>query len=121
MVNVVIVEDDHDGAEVLEEYLRLKGINVIAKGYNGLEAVQLYKKHRPDVVLLDIDMPDYDGMYGLEHIKKINSQAKVVILTSFCSDHNEKKIKLFRVTEIAEKPCSFKQLEKFLKIVKNIV
>ena len=65
MIRVVVIEDDHDGAEVLAECLRIKGIDVLEKGYNGLDAVQLYKKLKPDFVLLDMLMPFYDGFYGL--------------------------------------------------------
>jgi len=119
--SVIVVDDNEDSLGTISDYLNLRGFDILGCGNDGLEAVQLYKKHKPDVVLLDLAMPVYDGLYGLEHIKKINSQAKVVIFTNFCNERNERKIKLFQLTEIIEKPCSFQQLEKFLKIVKNIV
>lgn len=115
--SVIVVDDNIDTLESLSDYLSLRGFDILGCGENGLDAVQLYKKHNPDVVLLDLNMPVYDGLYGLEHIKKINSQAKVIILTGFCNEYDEKKIKLFKVTEIIEKPCSSKQLEKFMKII----
>lgn len=119
--SVIVVDDNVDTLGSISDYLRIQGFNILGCGTNGLDAVQLYEKHNPDVVLLDLAMPVYDGLYGLEHIKKINSQAKVIILTSLCNEFNEKKIKLFKVTEIVEKPCSSKQLEKFLKKVKMII
>ncbi len=119
--SVIIVDDNVDTRGSISDYLYLRGIDILGCGNNGLDAVQLYEKHRPDVVLLDLAMPDYDGLYGLEHIKKINSQAKVIILTSLCDELHEKKIKLFKVTEIVEKPCSSKQLKTFLKKVQMII
>ncbi len=110
MTNVVIVEDDYDGAEVLEEYLRLKGINVIAKGYNGLEAVQLYKKLRPDYVLLDMLMPLYDGFYGLEKIQEFDSKAKVIILSASVSEEEKDKLKALGVSAIFQKPYEIDSL-----------
>jgi len=104
MTNVVIVEDDHDGAEVLEEYLRLKGINVLAKGYNGLEAVQLYKKLRPDYVLLDMLMPIYDGFYGLRKIQEFDSKAKVIILSASVTEEDQDKLRALGVSAIFQKP-----------------
>ena len=104
MTNVVIVEDDHDGAEVLEEYLRLKGINVLAKGYNGLEAVQLYKKLRPDYVLLDMLMPIYDGFYGLRKIQEFDSKAKVIILSASVTEEEQDKLRALGVSAIFQKP-----------------
>ncbi len=110
MTNVVIVEDDHDGAEVLEEYLRLKGINVLAKGYNGLEAVQLYKKLRPDYVLLDMLMPIYDGFYGLRKIQEFDSKAKVIILSASVTEEDQDKLRALGVSAIFQKPYEIDSL-----------
>ncbi len=110
MTNVVIVEDDHDGAEVLEEYLRLQGINVLAKGYNGLEAVQLYKKLRPDYVLLDMLMPIYDGFYGLRKIQEFDSKAKVIILSASVTEDDQDKLRALGVSAIFQKPYEIDSL-----------
>lgn len=104
MTNVVVIEDDHDGAEVLEEFLGMKGINVLAKGYNGLEAVQLYKKFRPDIILLDMMMPLYDGFYGLRKIQEFDSKAKVIILSASVSEDEQDKLKRLGVSGIFQKP-----------------
>jgi CheY-like chemotaxis protein len=115
--SVIVVDDNVDSRGSISDFLSLRGFDILGCGRNGFDAVELYEKHNPDIVLLDLNMPVYDGLYGLEHIKKINSQAKVILLTSFCNEYDEKKIKLFKVTEIIEKPCSSKQLEKLLKII----
>ena len=95
MVSVIVIEDDLDGAEVLAECLRIKGINVLEKGNNGLEAFQLYKKLKPDFVLLDMLMPYYDGFYGLRKILEFDAKAKVIIVSaSIAQDENEKLSKL---------------------------
>lgn len=119
MTNVVIVEDDHDGAEVLEEYLTLKGINVIAKGYNGLEAVQLYQKLRPDYILLDMLMPLYDGFYGLRKIQELDSKAKVIILSASVSEDEKEKLRELGVTAIFQKPYEIDTLVARLESVDN--
>jgi len=110
MTNVVIIEDDRDGAEVLEEYLRLKGINVIAKGYNGLDAVQLYKKLRPDYVLLDMLMPLYDGFYGLRKIQEFDSKAKVIILSASVNEEQQDELRALGVSAIFQKPYEIDSL-----------
>lgn len=115
--SVIIVDDDDDLLESISEYLKIKGFNVVGTGHNGLEAVQLYEEHRPDVVLLDLVMPNYDGIYGLEHIKRINIDAKVILLTGHYDETNKQKIKPFKVSEVLEKPCSNAQLESTLKYV----
>ena len=104
MVSVVIIEDDHDGADVLEEYLKLKGINVLAKGYNGLEGFQLYQKLRPDCVLLDMLMPLYDGFYGLRKIQEFDPKSKVIILSASVNEEQMEKLTALGVTAIFQKP-----------------
>ena len=110
MTSVVVVEDDLDGAEVLAECLRMKGINVLAKGYNGLEAVQLYKKLRPDYVLLDMLMPLYDGFYGLRKIQEFDSKAKVIILSASVTEADQDKLRALGVSAIFQKPYEIDSL-----------
>ena len=63
---------DKDTVSVFKDYLSLKGIDVLGVGYNGKEAVQLYLQLKPDIVFLDHRMPEYNGLYALANIKKIN-------------------------------------------------
>jgi len=119
MINVLVVEDDHDGAEVLSEYLRLKGINVLAKGYNGLEAVQLYKKLRPDCVLLDMLMPIYDGFYGLEKIQEFDPKAKVIILSASVTEEEQDKLRALGVAAVFQKPYEIDTLVDRLESINN--
>ena len=113
--SVMVIDDDDDLLGGISEYLKLRGFDVIGTGRNGLEAVQLYEEYRPDLVLMDIAMPNYDGIYGLEHIKRINPNAKVILLTGNYDKTIEQKIRPFSVARVLEKPCSLKQLEQVLK------
>jgi two-component system, chemotaxis family, chemotaxis protein CheY len=49
---------------------------------NGLEAVEYYKKERPDVVFLDLTMPVMDGYEALKRIKEINKEAQVIVVSA---------------------------------------
>lgn len=104
MINVIVIEDDTDGAEVLAECLRIKGIEVLAKGYNGLEAVQLYKKLKPDFVLLDMLMPYYDGFYGLRKILEFDPDAKVVIVSASINQDDKEQLGKLGALAIVRKP-----------------
>ncbi len=108
--DVIVIDDDYDSTEVLSEFLRLKSINVLATGHNGKEAVELYKKYSPDVVLMDFLMPDFDGLYGLENILKINPNAHVVILTGSTEDDTKKKLTDAGVFTIMQKPYNMNGL-----------
>ena len=70
--NVIIIDDNDDVRETLSEFLRLRSINVLDTGCNGKEAIELYKKYSPDIMVMDYLMPDFDGLYGLENIRKID-------------------------------------------------
>ena len=74
----IVVDDDHDTVEVFSDLLQILQIRVIGKGYDGRQAVELYQKLRPALVILDVYMPKYDGVYALEKIREINPSAKVM-------------------------------------------
>lgn len=104
LVKVVVVDDDADTVEVFCEYLEIKGINVVGRGYNGKTAVELYEDLAPDVVLLDVMMPDYDGFYGIENIKRINPEAKVIMVTADLTYDTEKKLSALGASAVVYKP-----------------
>lgn len=115
--SIIVIDDDNDILEGIADYLKLKEFNVVGIGRNGLEAVQLYEEYRPNLVLMDIFMPNYDGIYGLEHIKRINPDAKVIILTGNWDEIIQQKIKPFKVIAVMQKPCSLGQLEQLLRSI----
>jgi len=104
MVRVLVVDDDIDTVEVFCEYLQIKGVDVIGKGYDGKSAIELYEKLRPDIVLLDVMMPDYDGFYGLSGIRVIDPAAKVIMVTADLTSDTEKKLKKLNTSAIVYKP-----------------
>lgn len=104
MTRVIVVDDDRDTVEVFTEYLAMKGIDVVAKGYNGKEAVELYKEHTPDITLLDVMMPGHDGFYGLENIRNINPNAKIIMVTADLTSDTEKKLHELQASAILYKP-----------------
>ena len=81
MTSVIVVDDNKDIVSSLSELLEIYGINVVGKGYNGLEGVELYNKIHPDAVLLDLMMPEYDGLYALKEIRKIDPKSTILIVT----------------------------------------
>lgn len=104
MVKVIVVDDDVDTVEVFCEYLEIKEITVLGRGYNGKTAVELYEKHKPDIALLDVMMPEYDGFYALENIKKINPNAKLIMVTADLTFDTEKKLKDLSAAAVIYKP-----------------
>ena len=82
-IRVIVVDDDRDLVDVVSTALEDRGIQVVAKAYDGEEASQKYFLHKPDVILLDMAMPNYDGNYAIEKIKLKDSTAKIIVFTAY--------------------------------------
>lgn len=86
-MNIVITDDDKIVAVSLKTILEATGkINVTAVGSSGEEAVELYRVHKPDVMLMDIRMNGMTGLEAGEIILKEDSTAKILYLTTFSDD-----------------------------------
>lgn len=114
MTGVLIVDDDQDSRDTLSDLLELKGINVLAKAIDGYDAVQKFTQYKPDLVLMDMMMPEYDGFYGLEHIKNIDSMAKIIMITADQSKSTHDKIYKYMHTKIILKPIDTNKLIKLI-------
>lgn len=82
MSNIVVVDDSKFMRLSLKHILTNGGFNVVGEAEDGLVAIEMYKKFKPDLMTLDITMPNLDGIEALMAIKMINPQAKVVICSS---------------------------------------
>ncbi|MEM1578699.1 MAG: response regulator [Archaeoglobaceae archaeon] len=111
MKSVMIVDDETAMREILK--LMLKNYRVI-EASNGREAVELYKKERPDIVLMDIMMPVMGGIDAIKEIKKINPSAKIVAITAYASSKGEKAIEA-GVDFILKKPFTRKEVIKAIE------
>jgi len=112
--NVIVVDDDKDSRDALSDILEFKGIKVIAKAINGYDAVEKFSKYNPDVVLMDMMMPQYDGFYGLEHIKNIDPNAKIIIITADQTEATRTKLKKMQHNLIILKPIDTDNLVKMI-------
>jgi len=109
-VNVLVIDDDSNTVEVFSEFLELSDVKVVGQGYNGKEAVELYRQLKPDIVFLDVMMPEYDGFYALENIKKINPNAIVVMVTADLAAETEQRLKELKPNSMVYKPFDIQQI-----------
>ena len=81
----VVIADDHKVVRVgLEQLLQtFDDVEFLGAGEGGEEAVTLCDQHRPDVLLLDLSMPDLDGIEVTERLRDVSPDTKVVVFTSF--------------------------------------
>lgn len=82
----ILLADDHPMVrEGLRSMLKADGMHVIGEASNGLECIEQVKVLQPDVVLMDIRMPDMDGIQALRAIKEANLPTKIIIITTYKS------------------------------------
>ncbi len=85
--NLIIVDDDNLVCQALNLIVNASdNINVIATGNNGYDAVNLYRTHKPDVILMDIRMGDFTGLDAADEILKNDKDAKILFLTTFADE-----------------------------------
>ncbi len=86
-MRIVIVDDDRFIAGALKTILEAgEEVTVEGTGYDGSEAVSLYREKRPDVLLMDIRMKQVSGLDAAKTILKEDPQAKILLLTTFSDD-----------------------------------
>lgn len=81
MAKILVIDDDVSIAETLELYLTEEGYDV-ATAHTGTEGLNKFIQHTPDVVILDIRLPDIDGFTVLEDLREENENVKVIMITA---------------------------------------
>lgn len=82
MIEVLVVDDSKFMAKALRDVLVGLGFNVVGIAHDGVEGVAQFEALRPEVTLLDVTMPNMDGVECLTKILEIDSNARVVMLSA---------------------------------------
>lgn len=80
--NILICDDAAFMRMMIKDILTKNGYEVVAEAANGVQAVELYKTHQPDLVTMDITMPEMDGIEAVKQIKAVNPGAKIVMCSA---------------------------------------
>lgn len=118
MAKILIVDDAAFMRMMIKDILAKNGYEVVAEAANGVEAVELYKSHQPDLVTMDITMPEMDGIEAVKQIKAVNPAAKVIM----CSAMGQQSMVMDAIkagaNDFIVKPF---QADRVLEAVKKIV
>jgi two-component system chemotaxis response regulator CheY len=82
----------------------------IFQGKNGVEAINLYKEHHPDIVFLDLTMPEMDGFEALTHIRAFDKNSRVHIVTADIQTKSQEKVMGLGAVAVEPKPISGERL-----------
>jgi len=117
VLTAIVVDDAANIVRVLSDLLESSGVNVVGTAFDGKEAVEIYKKTKPDVVLLDVIMPNYGGIYALKEIRKIDNKANVIMVTADLQKKTEEILTDLEVSAIIYKPF---HAEEMIKIIEKV-
>jgi signal transduction histidine kinase/CheY-like chemotaxis protein len=122
LMPLILIADDNEGnIQTMEDYLGHKGYRMLW-AYNGIEAVEMTKIHKPDVILMDIQMPLLDGLQATAQIRSDPAIAHIPIiaLTALALPGDEDRCFAAGVNEYLAKPVRFKLLiEMIQKLSQN--
>jgi two-component system chemotaxis response regulator CheY len=82
MARILVVDDAAFMRMMLKDILTKAGHEIVGEAANGVEAVEKYKELRPDVVTMDITMPEMNGIDAIKEIKKIDPNATVIVCSA---------------------------------------
>jgi NarL family two-component system response regulator LiaR len=86
-IRVLIIDDHAIVRKGIRALLSTEaGLEVVGEGENGTQAIELAQKHHPDVVLMDLVMPEIDGIEATRQITAAHPEIRVLVLTSFAAD-----------------------------------
>ena len=82
MAKVLIVDDAAFMRMMIKDILEKNGYEICGEAANGVQAVELYNKEKPDVVTMDITMPDMDGIEAVKNIRAQYPDAKIIMCSA---------------------------------------
>ena len=114
MAKILVIDDQPNVRMLLALLLRQQGYDVVL-AENGWEGLQLYRQEHPDVILLDLNMPELDGVTVLTQIRSVDLKQPVIILTGDSAQETERQVRALGVSEVIEKDSSIQLLVDTLK------
>lgn len=118
MAKILVIDDEQGILDLLDTLLSRKGYDVVlaASGQKGLE---IFRRERPDVVVLDLKMPGMNGLTVLQQVRSLNPKQPVIILTGAATPEMEQQVRALGVSEFVEKEFSLHLLGDSLKRLLN--
>ena len=106
---ILLIDDEPDLLDLIKEILEREGYQIFCAS-NGADGILLNEQENPDLIVLDLRMPEMDGIETLQHIRKTDDQVIVVIQTGYgCPDTIRDAVDL-NVSEYLSKPFENKHL-----------
>ena len=105
MPKILVIDDEPSIRDLLDTLLTQKGFHVVLAD-SGQKGLEIYRRARADVIVLDLKMPGMDGLAVLQQVHQLNPKQPVVMLTGAGSPEAEQRARALGVTEYVEKAFS---------------
>ncbi len=117
MARFMVVDDSLFQRKNLGKIVSLMGGEVVAEASNGKEAIDLYNRAEPDLVLMDLVMPEMEGIEAVEKILEIDQEAKIVVISSIGYDEVVNKALSLGAKHFLTKPVDIDQAASIINSV----
>jgi len=114
MAKILVIDDDHGIRQLLDSLLRHKGYDVLL-AEDGQTGLELFRQEHPDVIVLDLKIPEMDGLTVLRHVRSLNLTQPVIIYSGAWTPKTELQIRALGITETVTKDCSLDRLVEAVK------
>ena len=108
-ITILVAEDHNSNYRLIESILK-KDYNLV-HAWNGQEAIDLFKEHNPQLILMDINMPVMDGYEATKEIRKLSTQVPIIAITAFAYASDEQKVMENGFDAYMAKPINANQLK----------
>jgi two-component system chemotaxis response regulator CheY len=113
MAKILVADDAPAVLDVLHDVLTSAG-HLVIRASSGAEALRKFQETRPELAVIDIMMPDMDGLVVLESIRRVNGDVPVILITGIVGDAVTKQLEHYRSVAFFEKGSG---LDRFLELV----
>lgn len=103
MARILVIDDDEQLLLLVRQALQREGYEVLSTA-DGPQGIEIFKRERPDLVLLDIGLPTMDGIEVLKAIRSTDAQAKVIVFTAYASEWTSSEAFAHGACDFIEKP-----------------
>lgn len=119
--NILITEDSSFMRSMLSDIFKSSSsVGDVYQASNGVEALEIYNQKKPDLVTMDIDMPEMNGFESAKKIKLLDHRAKIVIVTSSKKKEFMQTAKELGIKEYITKPFDNMKIEKLIENISEL-
>ncbi len=117
-MKVLIVDDSSIMRTILEKFLRKYDLDIVGQAENGMKAIEMFKEHSPDLITMDLTMPELDGITAIKRILESEPKAKIVVVTAQSDEATAIRAMKAGATAFLGKPFNE---EKFDAVLKKVI